>query len=228
MLPRPWSSRRLAIALAGASAAVLLVMVAVSLATGATQEAHERYQPPAEYARDLLVQPGALRLVFGLDVGFLVLYTAFFAALADHLTRLGRPFVRLALGAMIGTAVLDIVEDHHILSLLAVAEAGRPIDDAALVFQQTLSASKFSLSYLALVMFGLAVPRDGWLGIVLAVFLIAGTLITGVLGFAAPAAWHVQLDAGRGFGFLIGFALAAAWLRSAQEPAPAAPPTPES
>lgn len=221
----PWSSRRLAIALAGASAAVLLAMVVVTLATGASQEAHERYQVPTAYAQDLLVRPGALRLVFGLDVAFLVLYTAFFAALADHLTRLGRPFVRLALAVMIGTAVLDIVEDHHILALLAVAEAGRPIDDGALVFQHALSASKFSLSYLALVLFGLAVPRDTGLGIVLTVFLVGGTLITAALGYAAPPSWHRQLDGGRGFGFLIGFALAAAWLRSSQEPPPAAPRT---
>jgi hypothetical protein len=223
-----WSSRRTAIGLAAASAAVLLAMVVVTLITGASQEAHESYQPPAAYAQSLLVRPGALRLVFGLDVGFLVLYAAFFAALACHLARLGRPFVRLALGAMVATAVLDIVEDHHILALLAVAENGRPIDDAAIVFQHTLSATKFSVSYLALVLFGLAIPRDTRLGVVLAVFLVAGTLITGVLGYAAPPAWHEQLDAGRGFGFLIGFALAAAWLRSTPESPATSHARPES
>ncbi len=214
----PHSSRRLAIVLAAASAAVLLVMALVSMTTGASQEAHEWYQPPAAYAASLLAHPAALRLLFGLDVGFLVLYTAFFAAFADHLTRLGRPFLWLALGAMIGTAVLDIIENHHILSLLAVAEGGRPIDDGALVFQQTLSATKFSLSYLALVLFGLAIPRDTVLGIILAVFLIVGTLATGVLGYAAPPAWREQLDGGRWIGFLLGFALAAAWLRATPEP----------
>jgi hypothetical protein len=217
-----WSSRRLALALAVASGAVLIAMAIVTLATGASQEAHEWYQPPAAYAASLLARPGALRLIFGLDIGFLVLYTAFFAALADHLTRLGRPFVWLALGAMLGTAALDIVEDHHILSLLGVAEAGRAIDDGAIVFQQTLSATKFSLSYLALVMFGLAIPRDTRLGVVLAVFLIAGTLISGVLGYAAPPAWREQLDGGRWIGFLAGFALAAAWLRGSPDPSAAA------
>jgi hypothetical protein len=217
-----WSSRRLAIVLAAASVGVLLVMTIVSLATGASQEAHEWYQPPAAYAASLLAHAAAVRVLFGLDVGFLVLYTAFFAAFADHLTRLGRPFVWLALGAMIGTAVLDIVEDHHILSLLAVAESGRPIDDGALVFQQTLSATKFSLSYLALVMFGLAIPRTTALGIILAVFLIIGTLASGVLAYAAPPAWHEQLEGGRWIGFLLGFALAAAWLRATPESAAAA------
>ena len=198
-------------------------MTIVSMITGATQEVHEWYQPPAAYAAGLLAHPGALRAVFGLDVGFLVLYTAFFAALADHLAKLGRPFVWLALGAMIGTAVLDIVENHHILTLLAVAETGRPIDDGAIVFQQTLSATKFSLSYLALVLFGLAIPRDTKLGIALAVFLIAGTLVTGVLGYATPHAVREQLGSGRWVGFVLGFALAAAWLRASPDPAPSTP-----
>ena len=220
----PWSSRRLALALAAATAAVLLVMGIVTLTTGVSQEAHEWYQPPSAYAQALLGHPGVLRLLFGLDIGFLVLYTAFFAALSDHLSRLGRPFVWLALGAIIATAVLDIVEDHHILSLLAVAESGRPIDDGAIVFQQTLSATKFSVSYLALVMFGLAVPRDTKLGIALAAFLIVGTLATGVLGYAAPPALRQQLEGGRWIGFLLGFALAAAWLLATPEP-PAGPRT---
>ena len=59
-------------------------------------------------------------------------------------------------------------------------------------------------------------------------FLVAGTLITAVLGYAAPPAWHQQLDGGRGFGFLLGFALAAAWLRTSKDRPPAAHPQPES
>lgn len=202
----------MAIALAGAASAALLAMVVVTLVTGASQEQHEYYQPPAAYAASLLARPGALRLLFGLDVGFLVLYGAFFAAMARHLSALGRPFVRLALAAMAGTVLLDIVEDHHILALLAVAESGRPIDDGAIVLQHVLSATKFSLSYVALVLFGLAVPRTTRLAWLLAVFLVAGTLISGVLGFAAPPAWRAQLDGGRWIGFLLGFVIAAGWL----------------
>jgi hypothetical protein len=219
-MPPPWSSRRLAIPLAAASAAVLVTMTIISMSTGATQEAHEWYRPPDAYAAGLLAHPGPLRAIFGLDVGFLVLYTAFFAAFAHHLARLGRPFAYLALGAMLGTSVLDIVENHHILSLLAVAESGRAIDDGAIVFQQTLSSTKFTLSYIALVLFGLAVPRDTKLGIVLAIFLIAGTLITGVLGFATPHAVREQVGNGRWVGFVLGFVLAAAWLRTSPESAP--------
>jgi hypothetical protein len=215
------SSRKLSLVLAGCTAAVLLVMVVISVATGATQELHEHYKPPAEYARDLLVKPDALRLVFALDVAFLVLYTGFFAAFAKYLRELGQPFTYLALGAMIGTAVLDVLEDHHILALLALAEHGRPIDDGSIVFQDVLSSTKFTISYLSLFMFGVAIPRTSMLGWVLALFLTAGTLFTAVLGYGAPPSWRESLDSTRWIGFVAGFGIAVAWLRSAPEPASA-------
>lgn len=211
------SPRRMAIGLGLAAIATLLVMVGVGLVTGASQEAHEWYGPPDAYAQRLLAQAGAVRVIFGIDIAFLVLYTGFFAALADYLRRRGRPFVTLALGALLVTALLDIVEDHHILALLGVAEAHHPIDDGALVLQQVISSTKFSVSYLALVLFGLAVPRDTRLGWVLSIFLVAGTLVSGALGYAAPPAWRASLDGGRWIGFLAGFGLAVAWLRASSE-----------
>jgi hypothetical protein len=207
----------MAIGLGLAAIATLLVMVAVGMVTGASQEAHEWYGPPDAYAERLLAQAGAVRVIFGLDIAFLVLYTGFFAALADYLRRRGRPFVTLALGALLVTALLDIVEDHHILALLGVAEAHRPIDDGALVVQQVISSTKFSVSYLALVLFGLAVPRDTRLAWVLSIFLVGGTLVSGALGYAAPPAWRASLDGGRWIGFLAGFGLAVAWLRASSE-----------
>ncbi len=207
------SSRKLALVLAGCTCAVLVVMIGWTAIAGVSQEMHEWYRPPAEYAAGLLEHPAALRVLFGLDIAFLVLYTAFFAALADCLKQLGRPLVTLALVAMVGTALLDIVEDHRILASLAMAEHGTPIDDATIAFQQILSSTKFSISYLSLVLFGLAIPRTTRLGWALSLFLIIGTLATGVLGFAAPPAWHAQLDSGRWIGFLLGFVLAGAWLR---------------
>ncbi len=203
--------KRTGLVLCAASAAMLVAMVIVSVATGATQELHEHYAIPADYTRDLLAHPGGVRLLMGLDVAFLCLYTGFFAVLA-HVLR-GRPLVVLALVAIVGTAVLDIVEDHHILAMLRMAELGRPLDDAAIAFQQVESSTKFSLSYLALVMFGFAIPRTGKLAWALVAFLVVGTLANAVIDFAAPPDWHAQIDSGRWIGFLLGFALAGAWLR---------------
>src|SRR5262245_43424164 len=204
--------RRLALVLAGGTVATLIAMAAVSLATGASQEPHEHYAPPAEYAASLLEHPGALRVVFALDIAFLALYTAFFAAFSSFLVSIGRPFARLALAAMIGTALLDILEDHHILVMLDMAERGQPLSDAAIAFQQVLSSSKFSLSYVSLLLYGLAIPRDTRLGLVLSLFLCVGTIANAVIDFSIPAASHAQFDNGRPIGFLIGFALACLWL----------------
>ena len=137
--------KRQTLVLVAAMGAVLLGMV--SVITGATQETHEHYKPAAEYTRDLLAHPGGLRLLMGLDVAFLVLYTALFGALAKYLKS---TFAWLGFGAMALVAVLDIVEDHHILSLLSLAQHARPIDDASIAFQEALSSTRFSLSYLAL------------------------------------------------------------------------------
>jgi len=205
--------RRLALVLAACSAAALVAMVIVSLATGATQELHEHYQPPELYAANLLAHAGGLRLIMGIDVAFLVLYTAFFATLARYL----EAATGLGLGAIVVTAVLDIVEDHHILGLLALAEHGRPISDSSIVFQDVLSATKFTFSYAGFFLFGLAIPRTTRLAWALVVFLTAGTLATAVLGFAAPVEWRAALDGGRWIGFLGGLVLVGAWLRRAPD-----------
>jgi hypothetical protein len=212
------STRNIALLTVVASAAALVGMLVVSVTTGATQEHFEHVIAPTDYAAALREQATGVRWIFALDIAFIVLYTAFFAALADILRKLGRPFVALALGALLATSVLDIVENHHILSLLGAAEHGLPIDADALVLQQTLSATKFSISYISLFLFGLAIPRTTRLGWTLSLFLTVGTLVTGVASYAAPPAARAQLDSGRWIGFLIGFALAALWLRQAPEP----------
>lgn len=205
-------TRKLAIYLAGCSAAVLIVMVAVSLATGATQEAHERYALPEAYAVMLLDHARWLRILFALDVAFLALYTGFFAALARYLADRRQPFTRLALGFLLATTVLDVLEDHHIVTMLDAAESRMLPSVAEITAQTVMSSTKFTLSYIALFLFGLAIPRTTRLGLVLAWFLTAGTLVTAVIGYALPPAKAAAFDSGRWIGFLIGFALAIAWL----------------
>lgn len=211
------SSRKLALALAASTLLVLLASVAVSLSTGASQEAHERVALPAEYAAALLRDGNALRLVVALDVAFLALYTGFFAAFSRYLAERGRPFVRLALGFLVTATALDIVENHHILAMLDAAGHGALPSAAELTAQQTLSASKFTSSYVALVLFGVALPRTSRLGWALSAFLTVGTLTSAVIGYALPLASQAAFDAGRWVGFALGFVLAIAWLREQPE-----------
>lgn len=214
--------RKLAINLGGCTCAVLLVMVIVALKTGASQEAHEHVKLPELYAIGLLAHANGLRALMALDVAFIVLYTAFFAALTGYLRTLGRPFLMLALGSMIGVAVLDFVEDRHIISLLDYAENRVLPTASSLVFQSTLSSTKFSLSYLSLVMFGLAIPRTTRLGLALSLFLTVGTLLFAVIGLALPPAEQASFESGRWIGFLVGFVLAIAWLLRSKDVEPAA------
>ena len=202
--------------LAGCTGAVLVVMVIVSVATHATQEAHEHYALPEQYAMSLLEHATALRAVFALDIAFIVAYTAFFAALAAHLCERNPPLALLAklgFAAMALTALLDIVEDHHILSLLDAAELRVLPTAGSIGFQAVESATKFSVSYVSLFLFGLAIPRTGKLSWALCLFLTAGTLLGAIVGYALPPAQAHVFDSGRWIGFLVGLGLAIEWLR---------------
>jgi hypothetical protein len=208
--------RKLAMYLAGCTGAVLVVMVTVSVASGATQEAHEHFALPEQYAMSLLEHATALRAVFALDVAFIVAYTAFFAALAAHLCERNPPlalFAKLGLAAMVLTALLDIVEDHHIVSMLDAAELSVLPTAGSIAFQSIESATKFSVSYVSLFLFGLAIPRTSKLAWALCLFLTAGNLVSAIVGYALPPSQAHAFDSGRWIGFLVGIVLAIEWLR---------------
>jgi hypothetical protein len=204
--------RKLAVNLAGCTIAVLVVMVVVSMITHATQEAHEHFALPEPYAIGLLEHADALRAVFALDIAFIILYTGFFAALSKYLVARGRPFAKLAFGAMAAVALLDIIEDHHIVAMLDAAEQSVLPSAGAIAFQAVESATKFSVSYVALVLFGLAIPREGKLGWTLSLLLIVGSLANAIIGYSLPQHAQHGFDSGRWVGFLLGFGLAIAWL----------------
>ena len=208
------SSRRLAFVLVLATAATLTAMVIVSFVTGATQEQHEHYSPPLRYSLGLVEPAGGLRVLMGLALAFLILYTGVFAALAEHLKAIGRPFARLALAFMIATAVLDVIEDHQILTALDLAEDGKQVGETWIAGQQILSATKFAMSYLGTFLFGLAIPRTTRWGMVASLFFVAGTLVTALVSLAAPPDVRHILDSTRWLTFLAGFAVLAAWLRT--------------
>jgi hypothetical protein len=185
------------------------------LLTGTSQEAFEIVRRPDSYAADLLAHAGALRLLFGLDSAFLVLYATLFVSFGlDIVTPRTRWFIVLGVGALLGTAVADMIEDHHILALLYGAELGQLPSPGELAFQHTLSQAKFNLSYLGIFALGLGVPRDTLAGRALAVLLTAGTLAQSVWLYAAPVALQPAGNLGRWIGFLVGFVLTIQVLRS--------------
>jgi len=207
--PRPSVSSSLR-PLGVAAALALLAQIAVTLATGAAQEPLEQVRAPEAYQALLLAHPSALRLVFTIDSVFLVLYTAFFVQLARVLAPPGSPsagLARLAVIAMCATALLDAVENQHILSQLAAAEHGALPSSAAIVAQATASQVKFHLSYFAVFLFGLVLPRGRTLDRLLAASCLLVQLPLGLAAFVAPPPLEGALVLARWAFYLLGFLL---------------------
>jgi hypothetical protein len=201
--PADWT-----LALAVAAIACLIAMLTITLVTGVSQETFEIVRAPDIYADGLAAHTGALRLLFGIDSAFLVIYAAAFVGLGHHIVTPGnRWFVALGVGALLLTALLDMTEDHHILAMVYGVEAGVRPSAAEIVFEHTLSQVKFNVSYLGLFLVGLAMPRQAWAGRALALLLTVGTLIQSVWLYAAPVAMLPAGNFGRWIGFLVGFAL---------------------
>lgn len=198
----------LTIALACLCLVLLAAMVGITALTGVSQEEFEVLRP--DYAAAIARAAPALRVVVALDTLFLLSYTAVFALLVQALGVAGAPLARLGVRLMIAVAVLDMIEDHHLLALARSAEAGAAFGELTLRLQQVLSQAKFLISYLALVMLALGLPRRDRHERAFAWMLGAPLPVMGALQWAAPAL-EAALNVGRWAGFFSGFA-AAIWV----------------
>ena len=211
------AGKRRIIILSLAAIVLLCAMVTITLVSGVSQESFEIVRLPEIYAADLLAHAGAVRALFGLDV-----YAAVFVTLGKEIaTQSTRWLVPVGVGAMLATALLDMTEDHHVLAMLYGAENGAGPTAAEIAFQHTMSQVKFNVSYLGSFFFGLSVPRHTTVGKVLAALLTVGTLAQGAWLYAAPVATLPAGNLGRWIGYLLGFGLVIAMVRSRVVAAPA-------
>lgn len=162
-LPAATSSdgtRRLAMALALACILCLLAMTAITLTTGVSQEQLEVVRTIDDYRGRLVAGEPVLRVLMAIDTLFLALYAAFFVAFAD-VHREGRPTVavRIGVAALLAVAVLDVIEDHHILALARAAVLGESPSMGSILFQHVESQTKFAISYAGLIFLGIGLPR---------------------------------------------------------------------
>jgi hypothetical protein len=223
MLP-PFHPNRALRALALAASAVVAGMAAIALVRGISQEPLEIFHPPAEYAALLVADPPTLRAVFGLDDLFIVLYASLFLLQALWLLRRGVPalLVSAFLALLLGAALLDFVENFHILALLAVAERGLEVPVADISFQASLSTLKFHLSYLGLFVLGICFPRESFAERLLAASLIFVQLPIGILAHVAPRSIVPGLVLAR-LGFFLAGLLLFAKVCGPERAAPATP-----
>ncbi|MCU1282788.1 MAG: hypothetical protein JWM53_6334 [bacterium] len=209
--------------LALAAIVVLAIMVGITLATGVSQETFEISLAPTDYGAGLREFALPLRALFGLDSAFLILYTTLFVVFAQHIaTPPWRLVLGIATGAILAAAVLDMIEDHHILAMLRAAVRGDDPSAGEIAAEHVISQVKFHVAYLGEVLIGLALPRRTTAAKVLAFLLVVGTLVQGAWLYAAPDAALPAGNVGRWIGFFVGFGLI---IRVARRPGVAAAAT---
>jgi hypothetical protein len=203
----------------GAIAAFLVfVLVGVAVTTGVSQEYFEGLHPAAEYSERIAAAASALRLDFAFDNLFILAYGSFFIGLAIVLRRFAdHSLVNLALAAMLGTAFLDMVENHHIMAMADSAVMGMPISDGEIRLQTVISLIKFHFSCFGALLFALAIPRTSavarW-----AIGLALAYACFGVLILTAPTHWLDLLALIRTLFFVLTFVVISIFVWSLPEP----------
>jgi hypothetical protein len=204
--------------LAGLLAAAMAVC---AFSTGVTQEFFEAIHPAQKYADTLVQQATALRIAFSLDNLFLLSYSAFFLWFAIERRGKADPLAcNVLVGSLLFAALLDAVENFHILAMLNRAELGQLPSDGEITLQYVLSGVKFTAGYFVAVIFGILYPRDTVLARIVGASTAIVFPILGVLVFTTPPPWSDLCGLGRFLFFVLGFFLSAIvyWNRPAAAP----------
>lgn len=215
-------NRALAI-LAFLAAVIVFCMVVGIFATGFSQEFFQLAPSPGALAQQLSDQPAhsfGLRLNLGLDNLFIVVYCAFFVALAVRFRALLSPVtIAVALAALLLTGLLDAIENHHILVMLHALQNNAPLSSLQLELQMIESNLKFHASYVGSFLFAFGFYRLGGLGRVIAWLLWLGYVPLGMITFAVPTESTAPFALARTAFFVLAFALAGVvFMRNNQAP----------
>ena len=175
------------VVLAALSALTIVAMLATALSAGIAQEVFQAARLAEPNAARLLLNPPGLRLNVGLDNLFIVLYAAYFVLLTVRMKDVLPPTHRfVALSALMLTALLDAVENHHILAMLFSAEQNLPLSTAESQVQMAASFVKFQVSYVGVALFAFGFLRLGGMGRLLAWGVWLVYVPTGMLIYMLP------------------------------------------
>ena len=189
-----------------AAVVMLALMLGVSILNqGVTAQNFELVTDVETYTRNILASEKLLRTVLTLDNLFLIFYTTAFIFLAmavrDDRNSI---IVFVALGAVLITAYLDLLENHDILTQLTTALHGLPIALSDLQQRMIWSQLKFHSSYLGFFLFAFVLPGDTILEKLLKYSLWLGFPLIGILVYTFP---HPVFDLLRYLFMLIGLAI---------------------
>lgn len=173
---------------AWATSLLALVMLLITLATGVSQEHFEVLWPRDDYARAMLRGAGPLKAILAVDFCFITAFVIFFIAWSERQIAqgAGRVAVSIGLSAMLFVAVLDFLEDAHLLMLLRSVTYAVPLADADLRWQMVLSTLKFAVSSAGIAILGLTWPATGGVALGLKTLLIGQVALGAAIFFFDP------------------------------------------
>lgn len=205
----------------GAIAGILaLSLFLLAIMSGSSQGLFQINWPTNEYGAMLLSRAPYLRADLGLDFLFLSVYATYFVFLCAVLTawqrRDGAPseftsVTRLATGALVLTALLDAIENSHLLAVLSMAEQGMPISQNEIAWQQVESQVKFLASSFGILLFSFVLPSKSLIEKVTVFALRWVQLPLGCAIFVVPLTMARPLIIARAVFFFIGL-WATAWI----------------
>ena len=170
--------------------------------------------PESEFLRVVNEYPQHMLRFFAADslfvMSYLVVFIGLFTVTAERL----RPLAWLGLGAGVMAALLDATENAFFINYALLAANGAPLVDPELPLIYHLANLKYWAAFAAFYAFGLAFPRQNWLGWLISGLMLAFPVV-GVLGLVSPLLYQL-----RGLFFLLGMALFCAyfWWKSNEMP----------
>jgi hypothetical protein len=168
-------------------ALLCMLMLSIFSDSHITQQHFEIFSPTERYTPKLLASGNLLRTILCFDNIFVVLYSASFIFLFLALSHTEKTLnLTIGLVAVLGTALLDFYENHHLLPFLTMIEKGSPISNDDIAHQMTMSQMKFHLSYLSFFLFGFSMPNETLLEKALKYSLLFIQLPIGVLVYTSP------------------------------------------
>jgi hypothetical protein len=208
-----------------AAAGLLAVLVVLSVVSGVSQQTFELFAPPEGYAAALVAAAEPLRRTLFVDDLFVTAYVSATLFFLDWLAqRRASRVLPVVLGFGVTAGLLDLAENHHILTMLRAAESGLAPSAAEISAQMVASSLKWVLGHVAFAMVGLVIEARGPLARFFRLALVVVQLPIGVLVFTASdpraLAW---LGWARYANVFSGF-LVIAYLMSRNEGEPASAP----
>lgn len=198
-----------------ASAVLLLILCVMSAVSGVSQQHFEWVHPPQVYAHDLVRDGTWLRAIVLVDDLFVVAYVSATVFLARRLAggELNAIHMLIA-GGGVAAGLIDLEENHHLLTLLRWAELGLPVPSEEVLRRSELSQLKWMLGHAAFAVVGMVMKAKGATSQMARVSLIAMQLPLGALAWAVTGTTStLVLTWLRYAAFLAGFLLIA-WLAS--------------